>query len=129
MGLREVVLPEGGEGGYRVLVPVADLTRISGAGRFRLKDLGNFEFTGPRSVAYVGDDLAIVKEGAPIIHWTTPEGVSAVVRHPDGTEDTGVVEPMALELDGKFVQFERYGFGRLEVDTEAPSVTSFFAYR
>jgi glutamyl-tRNA synthetase len=129
MGMRRVALPEGEVTGYRVLVSLDDLTRISGAGKFRLKDLGNFEFKGPREIVYVGDDLGIVKEGAPIVHWTTPEGVRAEVRHPDGALDTGVVEPMALELDGEFVQFERYGFCRIEVDNEEPSVTAFFAYR
>jgi glutamyl-tRNA synthetase len=129
LGNREVALPANDEGGYRVLVPMDDLTRISAVRRFRLKDLGNFEFTGPREIAYVGDDLAIVKEGAPIVHWTTPEGVDTLVRNPDGTEDAGIVEPMALELDGQFVQFERYGFTRLEVDADTPAVTAFFAYR
>jgi glutamyl-tRNA synthetase len=129
MGIREVALPAAEDEGYRVLVPMDDLTRISGAGKFRLKDLGNFEFVGPRSIAYIGDDLGIVKEGAPIVHWTTPEGVNALVRNPDGTEEEGVVEPMALELDSQFVQFERYGFGRLEVDTAGSAVTAFFAYR
>ena len=129
MGTREVPLPEGEEGGYRALVALDDLTRISGAGRFRLKDLGNFEFSGPREITYVGDDLGIIKEGAPIVHWTTPEGVPTVVRHPDGAEETGVTEPMVLDLDGQFVQFERVGFGRIEVNSEGPSVTAFFAYR
>jgi glutamyl-tRNA synthetase len=129
MGVREVELPLGEDGSYRVAVPLEDLTRISAAGRFRLKDLGNFEFTGPREITFVGDDLAIVKEGAPIVHWTTPEGVEARVLGSDGSEDAGLVEPMALELDGRFVQFERYGFARLEVDAKTPAVTAFFAYR
>ena len=129
MGVRQVALPSSDDGRYGVVVARDDLSRISSAGRFRLKDLGNFEFTGPREIAYAGDDLAIVKEGAPIVHWTTPEGVQTRVLRPDGTRDEGLVEPMALELDGRFVQFERYGFGRLEVDPGGPSVTSFFAYR
>ena len=129
MGVREVALPSGGDGRYRVVVTLDDLTRISSVGRFRLKDLGNFEFSGPREITYAGDDLAIVKEGAPIVHWTTPEGVETRVLRPDGSEDSGLVEPKALELDGQFVQFERYGFGRLEVDAGKPSVTAFFAYR
>jgi glutamyl-tRNA synthetase len=129
MGIRQVALPEGQDGGYRVVVPLEDLTRISGAGRFRLKDLGNFKFSGPRSVTFIGDDLAVLKEGVPIIHWTTPEGIETLVLRPDGSEEKGLVEPMALELEGKFVQFERYGFGRLEVDRGGPSVTAFFAYR
>ncbi len=129
MGLREVALPSDGDGGYRVLVTLDDLTRISSAGRFRLKDLGNFEFSGPREITYIGDDLAIVKEGSPIVHWTTPEGVETRVLRPDGSEDTGLVEPMALDMDDRFVQFERYGFARLEVDGDGPSVTAFFAYR
>lgn len=128
MGVREVALP-GGDGLYRVVVPLDDLNRISAAGRFRLKDMGNFEFTGPREVRFVGDDLAILKQGAPIVHWTAPGGVPTRVHHPDGGTDEGVVEPMALELDGEFVQFERYGFARLEVDAARPSVQAFFAYR
>jgi glutamyl-tRNA synthetase len=129
MGVREVALPSDSDGGYKVVVPLEDLNRVSAAGRFRLKDLGNFEFTGPREIAYVGDDLAIVKEGAPIVHWTTPEGVEARVLRPDGSEDEGLVEPMALELDRRFVQFERYGFARLEVEGDGPSIAAFFAYR
>ncbi len=129
MGVREVALPSDGEGRYRVVVTLEDLTRISSAGRFRLKDLGNFEFSGPREITYAGDDLAIIKEGAPIVHWTTPDGVETMVLRPDGSEDTGLVEPMALDMDDRFVQFERYGFARLEVDGEGPSVTAFFAYR
>jgi glutamyl-tRNA synthetase len=129
MGTREVALPGGDGGGYRVVVSLDDLTRISGAGRFRLKDLGNFEFTGPRDIAYAGDDLAIVKDGAPIVHWTTPEGVPTVVKMPDGSEEEGLAEPMALEMDGRFVQFERYGFARLEADPEGPRVVAFYAYR
>jgi glutamyl-tRNA synthetase len=129
MGVREVSLPAGDDGDYKVVVPLDDLTRISGAGNFRLKDLGNFRFDGPRSITYAGDDLSIVKEGAPIVHWTTPEGIGTTVLNPDGTEESGIVEPMALEMDGQFVQFERYGFGRLEVETDGPTVMAFFAYR
>ncbi len=34
-----------------------------------------------------------------------------------------------MEHDDDFVQFERYGFVRIEVDDEKGSVTAFFAYR
>jgi glutamyl-tRNA synthetase len=129
MGTREVGLPRGEDGLLRVVVPLEDLTRMSASGRFRLKDLANFELIGPRKVRYIGDDLSILKEGAPIIHWTSPEAVDTVVRLPDGKEDRGLTEPGALELDDSFVQFERYGFARLEVDAAAPSIEAFFAYR
>jgi glutamyl-tRNA synthetase len=129
MGLREVALPGSEDGRYRVVIPLEDLARVSGAGRFRLKDLANVELTGPREATYIGDDLGILKSGAPIIHWTTPEGVATVVHRPDGSEDRGLTEPTALELHDWFVQFERYGFARLEVDFEGPGVDAFFAYR
>ncbi len=129
MGIRELRLPRGTDGKLHVVVPLTDLSQMSAAGRFRLKDLGNFELSGPREARYTGDDLAILKQGAPIIHWTIPDGVPTVVRHPDGGEDVGVSEPMALTLDDRFVQFERYGFARLEVDREARTISAFFAYR
>ncbi len=129
MGIREVALPAGEDGLYRAVVPLEDLTKMSATGRFRLKDLGNFELAGPREARYIGDDLSVLKQGVPIVHWTTPEGVSTVVRRPDGGEDEGVSEPSALHYDDAFVQFERYGFARLETDDEKGSVTAFFAYR
>jgi glutamyl-tRNA synthetase len=129
MGVREVSLPEMENGRLGVVVPLEDLTRMSSAGRFRLKDLGNFEFSGPRDLRFIGDDLGILKTGAPIFHWTTPDGIETVVRRPDGGEDKGLAEPMAMEMDGRFVQFERYGFARLEVHDEGPSIEAFFAYR
>ncbi len=129
MGVREVELPTGDDGLHRVVVPQEDLSMLASAGRFRLKDLANFELVGPRRARCIGDDLAILKEGAPIVHWTTPQGVDTVVRRPDGKEDRGLSEPKALEMDGTFVQFERYGFARLETDAEARKVEGFFAYR
>ena len=129
MGIRELRLPRGTDGMLHLVVPLKDLSQMSAAGRFRLKDLGNFELSGPREARYTGDDLSILKQGVPIIHWTIPDGVPTVVRHPDGGEDRGISEPMALTLDDRFVQFERYGFVRLEVDREARTISAFFAYR
>ena len=111
------------------MVPLEDLTKMSATGRFRLKDLGNFELTGPRDARFTGDDLSILKQGVPIVHWTTPEGASTTVRRPDGSSDEGVSEPSVMDNDGAFVQFERYGFARLEADAEEGSVTAYFAYR
>ncbi len=129
MGLREVALPEDMDGLYRVVVPLEDLSKLSAAGRFRLKDLANFELSGPREARYIGDDLSILKQGIPIVHWTSPEGVPTVVRRPDGGEDQGISEPLAMDHDDVFVQFERYGFVRLEVNLEEDNIEAFFAYR
>jgi glutamyl-tRNA synthetase len=129
LGLREVALPEGEDGLYRAVVPLEDLSKLSAAGRFRLKDLANFELSGPREARFIGDDLSILKQGVPIVHWTTPEGLPTVVHRPDGGQDEGISEPSVVEYDDTFVQFERYGFTRIEVDDEKGSVTAFFAYR
>jgi glutamyl-tRNA synthetase len=129
MGVRELRLPRGTDGMLHVVVPLKDLAQMSASGRFRLKDLGNFDLAAPREAQYVGDDLSVLKQGVPIVHWTIPDGVPTVVHHPDGGEDQGVTEPMALTLENRFVQFERFGFARLEVDRKARTIDAFFAYR
>ena len=129
MGVRHLVLPKLPGGAYSAVIPSADHPAIERAGRFRLKDLGNFELLGPNRARHIGNDLAILKEGVPIIHWAPPGGPRTVVHTPEGATDTGIAEPGALDRDSQFVQFERYGFARLEVAKDRSGIEAFFAYR
>jgi glutamyl-tRNA synthetase len=128
MGIRRTALPKEGDTS-RAVVATGDLEAIEASGRFRLKDLGNFEMRGNRTAEWIGDDLAILKEGVPIVHWAPPDGVPTVVHHPDGRVERGVCEPAAAERDGQFVQFERFGFARLEIVSDPLGIEAYFAYR
>ena len=129
MGVRELRPTRGDDGRSRAVVPEADVPAMEAARRFRLKDLANFELTSAREARFIGNDLGILKEGVPIVHWAPPGSPPCRVHHPDGHVDEGVVEPSALDRAGRFVQFERYGFARLEVDEKRRAVEAFFAYR
>jgi glutamyl-tRNA synthetase len=80
----------------------------------RLKDLGNFEVLKGNGLKYAGNDLAVLKQGARIVHWTGPESIPTTVHMPDGTIITGLAEKEALKYIANVVQFERFGFVRLD---------------
>ena len=58
--------------------------------------------------------MTFIKEGAKIIHWVGPDAVPARVHMPDGKVIEGLVEKAALNSINEVVQFERFGFVRLE---------------
>ncbi|RJS74062.1 hypothetical protein CW696_00085, partial [ANME-2 cluster archaeon] len=65
----------------------------------------------------------------PIIHWVSDDHIEVVVRAPDqtysGIGETGI----ASEL-GNIVQFERFGFVRIDsVDMENQRTVAYFAHR
>jgi glutamyl-tRNA synthetase len=125
--------------GACVLVPKADL-----APRFRLKDLGNVRLTAT-TAQWDGDAL---ERGLPIIQWLPAEHAKpftvlkpvfiaedepvaigddepadepaklAEIEVPPLLAVTGLVEPAALREVGKVVQFERFGFVRIESATQ-----------
>ena len=69
------------------------------------------------------------KVGARLIHWL-PEGVGApcTVVMPDASEAEGLVEPGCLKARvGEVVQFERFGFVR--VDSLNRGLTAYYAHR
>ena len=85
----------------------------------RLKDLGNLRYLGQNKAAYAGNDLAVLKQGARIVQWVHAApgaSVSVEIHMPDddGTIKKGLVEVAAKNDAGKVVQFERFGFVRLE---------------
>lgn len=103
-----------------LLLSSGDVGGLSEGDRVRLKDLYNVEVTStsPLEGRFMGDDLSILEDGVPIIQWVPRKSPGAVVLKPDG-EDPGNLEEGAAKLDeGSVIQFERYGFCRL--DSEEP---------
>ncbi|MFZ2412525.1 MAG: glutamate--tRNA ligase [Candidatus Methanoperedens sp.] len=116
--------------GTKVLVCKSDVDILKVGERLRLKDLYNIEITSlsPLKANFIGTDMDLVrKEKARIIHWVPPEGQNVRVLSPDG-EYTGVGEPgIEKELD-KVVQFERFGFVRIDSAGE-DGIVAYFTHK
>ncbi len=115
--------------GKKVLVCQSDVDALTVGERLRLKDLYNIEITSisPLKAKFIGTDMELVKkEKARIIHWVPPDGLKVKVLAPEG-EYSGICESgIEKELD-KVVQFERFGFVRIDsVDGE---VVAYFTHK
>jgi glutamyl-tRNA synthetase len=75
---------------------------------------------------YQGNDLSVLKEGYRIIHWVPAGSVPASVVMPTGESRDGLVENVPKEEEGNVVQFERFGFARVE--RTAPKLLAYFAH-
>ncbi len=116
--------------GTKVLVCQSDVDILKEGERLRLKDLYNIEITGlsPLTAKFIGTDMELVKkEKARIIHWGPPDGLKVRVLSPDG-EYTGIGERgIVKELD-KVVQFERFGFVRID-SVSGDEVVAYFTHK
>jgi len=116
--------------GTKVLVCRNDVDILKEGERLRLKDLYNIEITGisPLRAKFIGTDMDLVKkEKARIIHWAPPDGLKVKVLSPDG-EYTGIGERgIEKELD-KVVQFERFGFVRID-SVSGDEVVAYFTHK
>jgi glutamyl-tRNA synthetase len=102
-----------------------DLNAAMEAGKVRLKDLGNVEFRSGKAL-YQGNDLSVLKEGYRIIHWVPDNCTPATVIMPTGEKKDGFVETMPQDEEGKVVQFERFGF--VKVEKVAPKLLAYFTH-
>ena len=84
----------------------------------------------PVPAAVVGvdapNDLAVLKEGYRIIHWVPDNCVPATVIMPTGERRDGFAEILPKEEEGKVVQFERFGF--VKVEKVSPKLTAYFTH-
>lgn len=123
-GTREIPVPED----PALLLPSRDVDDLSKGDRLRLKDLYNVRITStdPLEAEHIGNDLSLLEEGIPILQWLPQGSPTATILRTDG-HDTGAVESNVAELDeGAILQFERYGFCRLD---DPDSLTFCFAHR
>jgi glutamyl-tRNA synthetase len=81
--------------------------------KVRLKDLCNIDVEGGKA-KYAGNDIAAIKQGYKIIHWTPIDSPPMTVLMPDGIKVCGMGEKGLLGEKGNVVQLERFGFVKIE---------------
>jgi glutamyl-tRNA synthetase len=115
--------------GTTVFICKNDKEAFKAGEKLRLKDLYNIQVTSisPLKAKYIGSDMDLVKkEKARIIHWTPLDGLKVRVLSPEG-EYSGIGEfGIEKELD-KVVQFERFGFVRIDSFT-GDEVVAYFTH-
>jgi glutamyl-tRNA synthetase len=89
-----------------ISVPGSDLKDLGEGEIIRLKDLYNIKKEG-ESFKFAGKENTGSRKR--IIQWVPGDGIEFSILKPDGTTDTGVVEPLLLNKRGIF-QMERYAF-------------------
>lgn len=109
-----------------IWLTLKDYSELESAGMIRLKDLCNIEFGDP--VKYAGTDLSVLKKGIKAVQWTTDKNIPTSVLMPNGDIIEGMTESALLDERGTMVQFERFGFVKIE-DMKDGKLTAVFAHR
>jgi glutamyl-tRNA synthetase len=111
--------------GNNIFVCRSDLEGLVTGDRIRLKDLCNVEIIAMDPAKARFEGKAVGKK-MKIIHWAPANGLAIKVMKPDGV-DEGVGEAgIARELN-RVVQFERYGFVR--INRLGTPILAYFAHR
>ncbi|MCP1715545.1 glutamyl-tRNA synthetase [Methanocalculus alkaliphilus] len=121
------------ERGYRtitfrgeVLIPGKEM---EGNELIRLKDLFNIRVTGESTAVYAGDSLTEIRAAkSPIIQWLPPDQtIPCRILTPEGII-SGVCEAGVAGSIGTTIQFERFGFVRIDAVDDG-CVTAYFTHR
>jgi glutamyl-tRNA synthetase len=115
--------------GNRVLVCKKDMEELNVGDKIRLKDFCNVEITrlDPAQALLVDLNPETAKAAKwKIIHWAPPDGLRVKVLGPEGI-DEGIGEAGIVEELDKVVQFERYGFVR--IDSLGDPIVACYAHR
>ncbi len=110
--------------GNTVYISGDDFAKLKQGQRIRLKFLRDVEIESTEPLVANVVEISPAEDEISIIQWAPSEGIKVVVKKPDGI-DEGIGEPLiALEL-GNVVQFERYGFVRIDSVVEKEVVAYF----
>ena len=120
-GTRDYLL----KGNLNVSISAQDAENFKEKGMVRLKDLCNIEYGKP--ARYAGTDLSVLKKGVRAVQWVSG-GIPTKVQMPDGTVADGLSEGGILREGEEMVQFERFGFVRIE-SKDKGSISAVFAHR
>ena len=123
-GVREIAV------GNKVLVCTDDVEKLEVGSILRLKDFCNIEITSLSPLQAKLSDVsleALKKAKAKIIHWAPVDGIPVKVRGPEGDIEGIGEHGIAAELD-KIVQFERFGFCRIDA-VNGEKVVAYFAHK
>ncbi|MDD1684523.1 MAG: glutamate--tRNA ligase [Methanoregula sp.] len=112
-------------------IPKQDLS--PGLEMVRLKDLFNvnIEWDGNsiKSTSYAGDSIADCRaKKAPIIQWSNPTYISCLVKTPEG-DVIGKCEAAVRSEINNVVQFERFGFVRIDSVDPHGGVIAYFTHK
>ena len=121
-GDREYVL----DGAKTIFISSEDSQTFKDAGKIRLKDLCNIDYSEPAK--YAGTDVSILKKGFKAVQWVGTDSTEAKILMPDGSVMSGLVENSILDEKNDSVQFERIGFVRIE-NRDPKSFTAVFSHR
>jgi glutamyl-tRNA synthetase len=98
-------------------LPERDYEGFKSGDLIRLKDLANFvvERGDPPTLQYDSKSVEEAREAdGPIIHWIPENSVPTEIVLIDGSIASGLGEPDLRSVEvGTFLQFERFGFGRV----------------
>jgi glutamyl-tRNA synthetase len=111
-----------------VVISYSDIQKFQNGDIFRLKDLCNIRIISldPPIAEFVGYELDAVRRGKNIVHWLPAKDNLPCVVHKEGDLIEGVVETSVKNEIDRVVQFERFGFVRIEQFKE--KVTAIFAH-
>ena len=108
-GFREYTLT----GDKKFCISAKDAETFEADGKIRLKDLCNLDFGEPAT--YAGNDVSVLKKGGMrAVQWVSADSVPCKVYMPDGSVAQGLAESALLNEKSDSVQFERFGFVRIE---------------
>lgn len=104
----------------------SDDTKFAPGDIIRLKDLYNVKIARlePLVAEYAGDERTRLLK---IVHWVPTNGLKVEVLTPDGTDEGIGEQGIASELNN-VVQFERYGFVRIDEIAKQDNETKIIAY-
>ncbi|MEW6222498.1 MAG: glutamate--tRNA ligase [Candidatus Hadarchaeota archaeon] len=124
----ERILPLKKDGKVLVFhIPLSDAARLKVGDIFRLKDLMNVKLAF-KDGALEADFVSLQVAEVPKFQWVSGGAVAVEVIRPDGRVESGLAEPAVTGVQpGTLVQFERYGFARIEA--VGPKVKAIFAHR
>ncbi|MEW6592668.1 MAG: glutamate--tRNA ligase [Candidatus Hadarchaeota archaeon] len=124
----ERILPLKRDGKVLVFhIPASDVAGLRVGDIFRLKDLMNVKLAF-KDGALEADFVSLTVADVPKFQWASAGAVGVEVTHPDGRVEPGLAEPAVTDVQpGTLVQFERYGFARIE--SVGPKVKAIYAHR
>ncbi len=109
-----------------IFIAEKDSKIFSDSGKVRLKDLCNIEYGMPAK--YDGNDVSILRQGFKAVQWVSRDSVPAKIYMPDGTIAEGLAEIALMDEKCDEVQFERFGFVKIE-KKDSEGITGIFSHR
>ena len=107
--------------GNTVYITGGDYAKLKVGEKIRLKYLCTVEIESinPLAAKVIDTELKV-----PVIHWAPTDSIKVKVKKPVGLEE-GIGEPLIASELGNVVQFERYGFVRIDSVTVSEVVAYF----